>query len=127
MITASFLAGSDLSTHQYKGVIMHSVANEVTIAGEAGKAIGILQNAPADGEEAVVCVLGVCPAKVKQNSLSAGDHLSVVATTFELEQSDGAGDHVVAILLADSSSTAGTTAEILPVLVCHWEAYASDA
>jgi len=127
MITASFLAGADLTSCQYEAIKMHSVAHEVTVAGSDNeKCIGILQNAPADGEEAIVCVLGVCPAKIMESSLSAMDYL-VADSTGGLEQADDANGHVIAILLQDSSSTAGTTNEILPVLVCHLECTASDA
>ena len=131
MITASFLAGADLSSCQYEAIKMHTVAagscNEVTVAGSAAeKCIGILQNKPADGEEAIVAIAGVCTAAIGEASLSAGDYLSAMATGL-LEQADAAHDHVIGMLLKDSSSAAGTTAEYLPILIMHLEATASDA
>ena len=58
-ILQTWIAGTDLTNYQFHAVKIYSTADQVTIADTAGEeCIGILQNAPYTGEEAVVCVLG---------------------------------------------------------------------
>ena len=55
----SFIAAEDLSTHQYRFVHQASDTTVDMIDSAAEHCIGILQNAPASGEVAVVRVNGV--------------------------------------------------------------------
>jgi hypothetical protein len=58
-IDVTFKAGANLSTHQYK-VVYLSAANTVTILSAATDlGIGILQNAPTSGQDAVVRIIGI--------------------------------------------------------------------
>jgi hypothetical protein len=59
-VCVSFIAGQDLRTHQYKVVCLHASNGTVLLPLTAVTAIpiGILQNAPNIGEEAVVALLG---------------------------------------------------------------------
>lgn len=53
----SYTAGADLSTHQYKGVMLTS-AGTVGLQGAAGQSMGVLQNKPRQGEAARVMHTG---------------------------------------------------------------------
>ena len=65
------LAGADLSSSQFLAVKLASTAKEViTVNASTDAAIGILQNNPADGEEAEVRFLGV--SKMSQILLTLG-------------------------------------------------------
>lgn len=50
----NFLAGADLSALQYSFVKLHTVQGEVVKCGAGERPVGILQNAPEDGEVAEV-------------------------------------------------------------------------
>ncbi len=59
VLNITFKAARDLSAYQYHFVSM-SAANTVDYSGDAGRSIGILQNAPkATGDTAVVMVEGI--------------------------------------------------------------------
>ena len=57
----SYVAGADLSTHQWKGVMLTS-ANTVGLQGATGQSLGVLQNKPRQGEAACVMHIGRSPA-----------------------------------------------------------------
>lgn len=52
--TQTFVAGEDLSSHQFGLVKLDTTAGQVVIATAASAAIGILQNAPESGKLASV-------------------------------------------------------------------------
>lgn len=84
-IKATFIAGEDLSDDQYKAVYM-SAADTVKLVDATTKIpVGILQNAPESGGEAVVVILGVTKIKV-------GDDLDV--TDYIFIDSAGEADDV---------------------------------
>ena len=68
----SFVAGADLSTHQYKVVKLHTVAGQVVLAG-AGEGFGVLQNKPESGQEAQVRVFGLSRVVTKGSNAESGD------------------------------------------------------
>jgi hypothetical protein len=58
-IDESFVANADLSSYRFRFVNAGSVANEVKLATVAsGSVLGVLQNNPKQGEEAVVRIWG---------------------------------------------------------------------
>lgn len=68
-------AGADLSTHQYKAVKVNS-AGAVVLAATGEHALGILQNAPASGEVAIVRIMGTSLAKADGTGVTRGDRIS---------------------------------------------------
>jgi hypothetical protein len=86
ILAKTYTAGADLSNYQYCFVYM-SGANTVTYTGSGGSPIGILQNAPESGEDAVVMHIGVSllsmSAAVSVNALvgSAANGQGVAVTS----------------------------------------------
>ena len=76
------LAGADLSGSQYKVVKLASTAGEVVLVGATStRAIGILQNDPADGEPADVAYSGVCKALAGPTDVAFGEVLGHDSTS----------------------------------------------
>lgn len=67
------LADVDLSAKQFTAVVMDTSDNDVVGAGAGVKALGILQNAPANGEEASVMMVGLSKLVAGTGGLTAGD------------------------------------------------------
>ena len=57
-VRATFVAGGDLSSSQYKFVKLNSSGQVVAIAADTDVPIGVLQNNPASGAEASVVIVG---------------------------------------------------------------------
>jgi len=114
-IVKTFIAGEDLSSDQYKAVMIElGTSNEVIKAGtpaaEGTHVIGVLQNEPEDGEAASVVIGGTsklvmaaaCDAGEKlMSSSGAGtpadaDQKSVIGIA--LEDADGSGS-IIEVLL----------------------------
>jgi hypothetical protein len=68
----AFLAGADLSSHQYKLVKFDTTNNAVVLCGNAEKPMGILMNAPKSGELAEVAIAGGFKVKVASNATLGG-------------------------------------------------------
>ena len=68
----AFLAGADLSSHQYKLVKFDTTNDSVVLCGNAEKPMGILMNAPKSGEVAEVAVAGGFKVKVASNATLGG-------------------------------------------------------
>ena len=68
----AFLAGADLSTHQFKLVKFDTTNNAVVLCGNAEKPMGILMNAPKSGELAEVAIAGGFKVKVSSNATLGG-------------------------------------------------------
>lgn len=78
-VRVSFKAGADLSAKQFYFVKLDSTEGQVVVcAGTTDKPIGVLQNAPASGGEAIVAVSGV--SKVNSDAaLSVADLIGTAA------------------------------------------------
>lgn len=80
---APFLAGADLTAAQYHFVATGSVAGEVILATGASDPgfLGILQNSPSAGQEAIVKVTGFSKvqAQVSSGSLTYGKYGTVAS------------------------------------------------
>lgn len=80
-IISGLIAGADLSSDQYKFVKMASTAGEVVlVSATTDVAIGILQNAPADGEPAEVQFHGVSKVLAGATAIAQGDVLGWSST-----------------------------------------------
>lgn len=93
-ITEKFNAGADLSSSQYLAVYRDGSDTENVKAATSGVALtfaGILQNAPADDEEAVVAVFGHCTAKAGE-ALEPGDYLTIGSDSRMDKWAPGSGE-----------------------------------
>jgi len=68
-------ADADLSANQFHAVVMDTTDNDVVLAGAGVRCLGILQNKPANGEEAAVMFAGFSKVVVGSGTggLTAGD------------------------------------------------------
>jgi len=117
---ASFVAGEDLSDYQYHFVYLTD-DNEVKHAGANKKTVGILLNAPEEGETASVALVGQI-AKLKISETVAVTKLLTSTSGSEGEVVDAAGEWAGAMALQ-----AGVEDDIIEVLVTAFTAHASDA
>ncbi len=109
ILRLSFEAAEDLSDYQYHFVCLHSTEGKVRLPDSASeRPIGILQNAPASGEEASVMVLGV--SKLVANALLAVDtlvrHEYVGATDAGKGQDAGTGNNTQYTMAHDLDASA---------------------
>lgn len=73
-MSASFVAGGDLSSKQYCFVKLNTSGQVVIVAAATDKPIGILQNAPASGGTAEVMLYGISKV-VADADLAIGDQI----------------------------------------------------
>ena len=108
----TFMASADLSAKQYYFVKM-SAENTVTVcAAVTDKPIGVLQNKPASGEQAIVRVFGV--SKVSADAtLAAGDVVGTSADGQGQPVSAGSERSVFNCGQALTSGAAGTLQSVL--------------
>jgi len=122
-IIKSFYASADLSAKQYYVVKPSSGDLQCALGTNSERTIGVLQNKPASGEAAAVCVAGVCKAMLGADSLSVGDFLTS-DTLGKLVQTAAADEFIAAMLLDDSDTV--LTSDVRSVLVMHALAHAAD-
>jgi len=111
----SFEAGEDLSTYRYHFVLMTTDVNEIVHAGANAETIGILQNAPDEGEEAIVAIAGISKL-VYNETIEQGDMLTSTSGSHG-EEVDAADEWCGAIALED-----GILNDIRSVLITHFTA-----
>ena len=117
---ASFTAGADLSAtaRQFCVVSLNTTAEQVIRPSAANKpCIGVLQNKPASGAGADVCIHGT--TKVKANgTFSIGDRLMAAATTGKVDTATAAATpynatHIYVLGWAlEAAATAGNVVEM---------------
>lgn len=61
VVTVSLPAGSDLTAHQFKFVVLNTDGEVVLPGSAAVRSIGVLLNTPDEGEIATVAIAGVVP------------------------------------------------------------------
>lgn len=116
-----YTAGEDLSSKQYHFVKFGADKETVLGAGANERAIGVLMNAPENGEQAEVALPGG-GAKLKvAESVSLGKMLTSTAAS-KGEVADAAGEWIGAVAYEDGSSD-----DIVGVEVTGFQAHASDA
>lgn len=117
----TFKAYTDLSSYQYHFMSLSSTGT-VNLSSNNGRAIGILQNVPnAAGEAAIVRLLGVSKCMTEE-AIDEGTMLTSTSTG-HAEEADAASEWYSAIAL---QSGAGTTGELITVLLRHGDSYAAD-
>lgn len=95
-------AGADLSSSQYFFVKIDT-DGDVVLAGDGENAIGILQNAPAEGEAANIAVAGV--SKIVIGTTGTLDSGSVISSDANGKANVGASsDFALAILIEDTTA-----------------------
>jgi hypothetical protein len=99
ILTENYEADGSLTSLQYCGVAPSGASSgKVKVAAPGGQGVltmGILQNAPADGELAEVMEEGVSKA-VANSSFNSGEELTVAGTSGKLDTASS-GDYVIAI------------------------------
>jgi len=95
-------AGADLSSSQYFFVKIDT-DGDVVLAGDGQNAIGILQNAPAEGEAANVAISGV--SKIVIGTTGTLDSGSVISSDADGKATVGVStDFALAILIEDTTA-----------------------
>lgn len=121
----TFKAAVDLSSYQYCFVKSGSIEGEVALLDVAGGSpLGVLQNDPVAGEEAVVRMLGSTKVYADSSSAwsygqyckagSAGAAIGTITAT-------GASAHVAGIILQTPASTGFGYAEILLIPATRYQ------
>lgn len=105
----AFLAGADLSSHQYKLVKFDATNDQVILCGNAEKPMGILMNAPKAGELAEVAIAGGFKVKVSSNATLGG---SVASGLLGVGRDAIAGEWAIGIFF-DS----GVSGDVVPVKI----------
>lgn len=112
------LAGADLSAKQYF-IVKLSTASDVVLAGAGEAAVGILQNAPANGAIAVVRCIGpsrlIAGAPIAQGARFASDANGKAKTASALVQATGAASYGVGHVL----EAAAADLDPIQVLITH--------
>lgn len=112
-VVQGFLAGADLSTHQYKLVKWDTTNNSVVLCGNAEKPMGVLMNAPASGEMAEVAVQGGAKVKVASTiSISSGALASVASAASGVARAAVAGEWAIGVF-----QDAGVSGDVLPIII----------
>lgn len=107
-MSASFVAGGDLSAKQYYFVKLNSSGQVVIIAANTDKPIGILQNAPASGGVAEVMLYGI--SKVSADAdLTVGNQIGPSADGQAAAYAPGTDTtkYIVGEVLTDNTAAAG--------------------
>lgn len=98
-------ASATLAAKQYYCVKMASTAKQVIVGAAAtDRVIGIVQNDPAAGEEALVAIAGACKAAA-ETSVSVGDYVAS-SSTGRVKTTTTGNDDVIGLAL-EASSAAG--------------------
>ena len=117
ILDLTFTAGEDLSDYQYYAVYL-SADNTVKVCTTSHvDAIGVLQNDPESGEEAVVRALGSTKVKVGE-AITAGKRCYVDTDGMVMEENAAAQTEVrmIGIMLAD----AGADGDIAEMFLMHF-------
>src|SRR3990167_4759828 len=113
------LAGASLASSQYKFVKAASTANEVVVGTSATSAVlGVLQNDPADGEEASVLYAGVARV-LSEASVTYGSFITC-STTGRAKTTT-----TVDNLVLGKALEAGNAGDIIKVLIGFQFLYAT--
>lgn len=108
------IAAEDLSAKKGYAVIADaSNSDKIALADAANddtgnELLGILTNSPAAGEEAIVCIFGLCEAKAGA-AIAPGQLVTTDGSTGKLEPA-ATGEHAIARYVPQLKSTAGALA-----------------
>lgn len=103
----SYVAGVDLSTHQWKGVTLTSL-NTVGLQGATGLCVGVLQNKPSQGQAACVMQQGLTPvvADGSGTAIAVGDPIGPNATGVFIKKVIGTDSNILGFA-EEAATTAG--------------------
>lgn len=120
-IRHTFVSTGDLSAKQFYFVKLDSTAGKVVVcAATTDVPIGVVQNAPAAGEEAIVCLAGV--TKVNSDAaLSLGAHVGTSADGQAAAYVAGTDTtkRIVGVVLEASGAAAGYATATINCLATH--------
>lgn len=108
LFTHTFVAGSDLSSSQYKFVKINSSGQAVSVAAATDQPLGILQNAPASGGTAEVMMAGI--SKVQGDAdLAKGNQIGTSADGQAAAYVHGTDttSYIVGVVLDDNAAAGG--------------------
>lgn len=108
----TLIAAADLSAKQYCFVNADTTAagSKAALPSAGGRAVGVLQNKPASGEAAEICVDGISKCLVGTGGVTAGDTVQALATGDITTATTG--DYALGIALAT-----GAAGVLVPVLL----------
>ncbi len=94
----TFVAGEDMTDHQYKAVMLSTTADDTALkpSGQGVRCIGILQNAPKAGQQCDICIAGISPV-IGGASVTRGSAVTANAADGEVGPASS-GDYVLGIL-----------------------------
>lgn len=102
----SYVAGADLSTHQWKGVTLTSL-NTVGLQGATGLCVGVLQNKPRQGEGAAVMQQGLTPVVADGTTpIAVGDPIGPNASGVFIKKVIGTDANILGFA-EEAATTAG--------------------
>jgi hypothetical protein len=111
----SFVAGADLSAKQYYFVKSNGTDNQVIVCAAATDVpIGVLQNAPASGGVAEVCIAGI--TKVSSDAaLTAGNRIGTSADGQAGAKTAGTDttEYAVGIVIIGTGAAAGLATAVI--------------
>ncbi|PWC48113.1 hypothetical protein TSA6c_16890 [Azospirillum sp. TSA6c] len=113
----TFVAGEDMTDHQYKAVILSTTADDTAVkpTGQGVRCIGILQNAPKAGQQCDICIAGISPV-IGGASVTRGSTVTVNAADGEVGPASS-GDYVLGILTQSITDGAKQSMLVQPQLV----------
>jgi hypothetical protein len=116
-VDISFKAAADLRTHQYKFVKLDGSGNVVLCSAAGERPLGVLQNKPNTGENAVVRVLGltkaIASAAITTPNQIATDASGLVKVASRLVQASGNASNVAGLAVR----AAGGASEVMTIYV----------
>ena len=122
-----FVAGADLTDHQFK-VVTITAENTVGLCGNTDVPIGILQNAPDDGEQCQIMVSGLSKVILDDgadSAVSAGDLVAMTNQNGAVANGNddtaaNVADGNVIIGQAYKDAAAGSTGSVLFNCQSYW-------
>jgi hypothetical protein len=120
-VNRSFKAAADLSSYQYH-IVKMSAGNTVNIGDANCNGIGILQNKPSAANEAATVAIGGTSKMVAGEAIAVGKMITCKSDGHG-EVADAAAEFVIGMALEAASADG----DIIEVLICHFDAGASDA
>lgn len=114
----SYVAGADLSAHQWKGVSLASL-NTVGLQGATGFCVGVLQNTPRQGEAACVMQSGLTPVVADGTvAIAVGDPVGPNATGVFVKKTAATDPNVMGVA-EEAATTAGAiiAVTLMPVQI----------
>ena len=122
ILTLSLIAGENLSSYQYYGVEITTDMTVGLVDATTDRPIGILLNAPASGEPALVGVIGVFPVKTSE-AVTAGTPVLIdssgLGAPFEIDTDTTA--YCIGTCIRASGGTSGEKALVVVNCCAPWK------